>query len=185
MRLLAALTLALSAGSAGAQGTYLLGAAKVDVTPPPFDAAVDAAMFPNCPAAVFTGPRLFGLQEYLLERRQRLFRNLPDERLQLSREEARVEILGSNGKTLTYALVLAGSVERRRESSMSLNGFPDRAPPTRSARKRCALASGNLVSRCRARSVLPHPGGPTSSSPRLPVTPSAAARSRSLQNRST
>ncbi|TMA80688.1 MAG: hypothetical protein E6J77_18050, partial [Deltaproteobacteria bacterium] len=63
MRLLAALTLALSAGSAGAQGTYLLGAAKVDVTPPPFDAAVDAAMFPNCPAAVFTGPRLFGLQE--------------------------------------------------------------------------------------------------------------------------
>ncbi len=48
--------LALGAGRSGAQGTFLVGAAKVDVTPPPFDAAADAAMFPTCPAAVFTGP---------------------------------------------------------------------------------------------------------------------------------
>src|SRR6185369_5559302 len=36
---------------------------KVDVTPPPFDAAADAAAFPACPSAVFNGPRLFALQE--------------------------------------------------------------------------------------------------------------------------
>jgi len=64
----AVLLLGLSAGAAGAQGTYLLGAAKVDVTPPPFDAGADAAMFPTCPAAVFTGPRLFGLQEPYVDR---------------------------------------------------------------------------------------------------------------------
>jgi len=67
-RLVAALVLALSAGPAGAQGMFMIGAAKVDVTPPAFDAAADAAMFPNCPAAVFTGPRLFGLQEPYIDR---------------------------------------------------------------------------------------------------------------------
>jgi len=68
-RLVAALgLLALGAGRSGAQGTFLVGAAKVDVTPPPFDAAADAAMFPTCPAAVFTGPRIFGLQEPYIDR---------------------------------------------------------------------------------------------------------------------
>src|SRR5439155_17690556 len=44
-RLVAALgLLALGAGRSGAQGTFLVGAARVDVTPPPFDAAADAAM---------------------------------------------------------------------------------------------------------------------------------------------
>src|SRR3989442_5957476 len=67
-RLVAALVLALSAGPAGAQGMFMVGAAKVDVTPPPFDAAADAAMFPNCPAAVFNGLRFFGLQEPYTDR---------------------------------------------------------------------------------------------------------------------
>ena len=68
-RLLAALALvALANGSAGAQGMYLLGAARVDVTPPAFDAPADAAMFPTCPQAVFTGPRLFALQEPYIDR---------------------------------------------------------------------------------------------------------------------
>ena len=53
----AVVVLGLSARVAGAQGMYLLGAAKVDVTPPPFDAAADAVVFPTCPAAVFTGRR--------------------------------------------------------------------------------------------------------------------------------
>jgi hypothetical protein len=65
-RLVAAL--ALVAMAAGAQGAFMIGAAKVDVTPPPFDAAADAAMFPNCPAAVFNGPRLFGLPEPYTDR---------------------------------------------------------------------------------------------------------------------
>ncbi|TMA53467.1 MAG: hypothetical protein E6J75_15325 [Deltaproteobacteria bacterium] len=64
----AVVVLGLSARVAGAQGMYLLGAAKVDVTPPPFDAAADAVVFPTCPAAVFTGPRLFALQEPYVDR---------------------------------------------------------------------------------------------------------------------
>lgn len=39
------------------------GAAVVDITPPPFDAAADAKAFPTCPAAAFPGKRLFALQE--------------------------------------------------------------------------------------------------------------------------
>ena len=46
-----------------ASAAYLAGAAKVDVTPPAFDAAADTAAFPACPPEVFTGPRLFALQE--------------------------------------------------------------------------------------------------------------------------
>lgn len=42
---------------------FRAGAAVVDITPPPFDAAADAAAFPTCPAAVFSGPRHFALQE--------------------------------------------------------------------------------------------------------------------------
>ncbi len=42
---------------------WRVGAARVDITPPPFDAAADAAAFPNCPAAVFSGKRDFALQE--------------------------------------------------------------------------------------------------------------------------
>src|SRR5207245_6916358 len=62
IRLLLVALLVFTAGDVRAQGTFLVGAAKVDVTPPPFDAAADAAMFPTCPAAVFPGPRSFGLQ---------------------------------------------------------------------------------------------------------------------------
>src|SRR4029077_589461 len=65
---LALACLVFTGGGARAQGMYLLGAAKVDVTPPAFDAAADAAMFPTCPAAVFTGPRLFALQEPYVDR---------------------------------------------------------------------------------------------------------------------
>jgi hypothetical protein len=40
-----------------------VGVAVVDTTPPAFDPVKDAAAFPTCPAAVFTGPRVFALQE--------------------------------------------------------------------------------------------------------------------------
>ena len=67
MRLMVALALWSALASiptaAGAQSGFLAGAAKVETTPPLFDAAADAAMFPLCPPAVFSGPRLFGLQE--------------------------------------------------------------------------------------------------------------------------
>ncbi len=61
-----ALVLAASAAivvPARAATTWVVGAAKRDVTPPPFDAAADAVMFPLCPPTVFDGPRIFGLQE--------------------------------------------------------------------------------------------------------------------------
>lgn len=44
---------------------FRAGAAVVDITPPPFDAASDAKAFPLC--AGFTGPRLFALQEPYLD----------------------------------------------------------------------------------------------------------------------
>ncbi len=61
----AVVVLATIAGAprADAAGTWIVGAAKREITPPLFDAAADAALFPNCPPAVFDGPRIFGLQE--------------------------------------------------------------------------------------------------------------------------
>ncbi|MGI8756463.1 MAG: hypothetical protein ACR2MB_11505 [Acidimicrobiales bacterium] len=55
--------LILPAAAGAATPPYLAGAARVDTTPPPFDAAADAAAFPSCPSTVFSGPRVFGLQE--------------------------------------------------------------------------------------------------------------------------
>jgi hypothetical protein len=54
---------ALVPSGASAATPYLAGAARVDTTPPPFDASADAAAFPTCPSAVFTGPRAFALSE--------------------------------------------------------------------------------------------------------------------------
>ncbi len=42
---------------------FMAGAARMDITPPVFNAAADAAAFPTCPAAVFTGPRPFAFEE--------------------------------------------------------------------------------------------------------------------------
>ena len=44
---------------------WLIGAAKVDVTPPAFDASQDLQDFPDaaCPRAVFNGPRLWRFEE--------------------------------------------------------------------------------------------------------------------------
>jgi hypothetical protein len=41
----------------------LVGAARVDVSPPTFDPKADAAAFPLCPAAVFDGRRQFAFEE--------------------------------------------------------------------------------------------------------------------------
>jgi hypothetical protein len=60
---IAALVLAALTSGAAAQSGYLVGAARVEITPPPFDAVADAAAFPLCPAALFDGPRIFALQE--------------------------------------------------------------------------------------------------------------------------
>jgi hypothetical protein len=49
-------------GAARADTPYLVGAARVDVTPPAFDAAVDSVAFPSCPAGL-DGPRPFALEE--------------------------------------------------------------------------------------------------------------------------
>lgn len=40
-----------------------VGVGRADLTPPPFDAVADAAAFPLCPPAAFSGPRSFALQE--------------------------------------------------------------------------------------------------------------------------
>ena len=55
---LALVLVALTSGAA-AQSGYLVGAARVEITPPPFDAMADAVMFPLCPAACLSnGARL-------------------------------------------------------------------------------------------------------------------------------
>jgi hypothetical protein len=53
--------------SAGAGG-WLVGAAKVEVTPPLHSAAGDARDFPNCSTSVFTGPRVFDFEEPYIDR---------------------------------------------------------------------------------------------------------------------
>ncbi len=67
-RLLIASVLAFLAtpGSAGAARSYLVGAARVDVTPPPFSRAADRRQFPGCPRSL-DGPRPFGLEEPYLD----------------------------------------------------------------------------------------------------------------------
>lgn len=42
---------------------FLVGAARVDVSPPAYRARDDAVAFPNCPTSVFDGPRPFDLEE--------------------------------------------------------------------------------------------------------------------------
>lgn len=58
-----ALACALAAPAQAAKGAWKVGAAKVDITPPKFDAAQDAKDFgnaPNCgPLSTYTGPRAF------------------------------------------------------------------------------------------------------------------------------
>jgi hypothetical protein len=53
---------ALADGGPGA-GQLLVGAARVDVSPPAYDPKADAAAFPLCPAAVFDGRRQFAFEE--------------------------------------------------------------------------------------------------------------------------
>ncbi|MCU1588160.1 MAG: hypothetical protein JWN31_1653, partial [Frankiales bacterium] len=57
---------------------FRAGAAVVDITPPPFDAAADATAFPLCPPTVFTGPRLFALQEPYVDLDGSGFFNYPE-----------------------------------------------------------------------------------------------------------
>jgi hypothetical protein len=52
-----------SASPARASATYRVGAAKIDVTPPPYDASQDARDFPGCDTALFNGPRKFAFEE--------------------------------------------------------------------------------------------------------------------------
>jgi hypothetical protein len=57
------LSLVLTPVASSAPPTMRAGAAVVDITPPAFSAAADAAAFPTCPPAAFPGRRLFALQE--------------------------------------------------------------------------------------------------------------------------
>ncbi len=42
---------------------FLVGAARIDITPPTFNAHDSATAFPNCPSAIFDGPRRWDLEE--------------------------------------------------------------------------------------------------------------------------
>jgi hypothetical protein len=48
---------------ASAAPAWLVGAAKVDITPPAYNPADDARDFPICPTSVFSGPRAFDFEE--------------------------------------------------------------------------------------------------------------------------
>ena len=77
---IAALLLAVTLApvQAAAAPAFRAGAAVVDITPPAFDAAADAAAFPLCPAEVFSGPRTFALQEPYLDVDGSGFFNYPE-----------------------------------------------------------------------------------------------------------
>src|SRR4051812_12564322 len=55
-----------------------VGVAVIDTTPPAFDPVKDAAAFRACPAAVFTGPRVFALQEPYIDRNGSGYFNYPE-----------------------------------------------------------------------------------------------------------
>jgi hypothetical protein len=54
-----------AAPASAASSSWLIGAAKVDTTPPAFDATQDLSDFPDtvCPRAVYTAPRLWRFEE--------------------------------------------------------------------------------------------------------------------------
>src|SRR5258705_6660 len=52
-----------SASPARGSAPYRVGAAKIDVPPPPYDASQDARDFPSCDTALFNGPRKFAFEE--------------------------------------------------------------------------------------------------------------------------
>jgi hypothetical protein len=55
-----------------------VGVAVVDTTPPVFDPVNDAVAFPTCPAATFTGPRVFALQEPYFDENGSGYFNYPE-----------------------------------------------------------------------------------------------------------
>jgi ATP-binding cassette subfamily B protein len=70
-----------------------------------------------------TEVRLFGLQRYLLERRQALFHALRDERLGLAGQELRLGMLGGIGTPLTLAVVMTGVVALVARGSLSVGYY--------------------------------------------------------------
>jgi ATP-binding cassette subfamily B protein len=67
--------------------------------------------------------RLFGMQDYLLGKRQRLFAQLRQERLGLAREHLRRGVLSMTGEQLTAGLVLAGVVALIARGHLSVGYF--------------------------------------------------------------
>jgi ATP-binding cassette subfamily B protein len=67
--------------------------------------------------------RLFGLREYLLSKRQRLFAQLRQERLGLARAYLRRSVLSMTGEQLTAGLVLAGVVVLIARGHLSVGYF--------------------------------------------------------------
>jgi hypothetical protein len=62
--LVAAVPLLLAAAPAASADTpYLAGAARVEITPPAYQASQDATEFPGCNTTVFNGPRQFAFEE--------------------------------------------------------------------------------------------------------------------------
>ena len=61
--LLVAAVVLLLAPAAHADTPYLVGAARVETTPPAYAASQDAAEFPSCNTTVFNGPRQFAFEE--------------------------------------------------------------------------------------------------------------------------
>ena len=67
--------------------------------------------------------RLFGLGGYLLDKRQRLFRDKSDERLKLSREQSMAAVRSSLGDQITYGLVIVGIVALIAGGQLSVGYF--------------------------------------------------------------
>ena len=67
--------------------------------------------------------RLFGLGAYLIEKRQRLFREKRNERLKLGREQSISAIRSSLGEQFTYGLVIVGIVALIAGGQLSLGYF--------------------------------------------------------------
>ncbi len=67
--------------------------------------------------------RLFGLGDYLLNKRQRLFRDNRDERLKLGRKQSLAAIRSSMGDQITYGIVIVGIVALIAGGQLSVGYF--------------------------------------------------------------
>ncbi|MEM8534708.1 MAG: hypothetical protein AAGF95_27950, partial [Chloroflexota bacterium] len=67
--------------------------------------------------------RLFGLQDYFLNRYQQIFRQLRDDRIKMARDRQRTDVPRAFGKALTAGAVAVGLTVLIAQGRLSIGAF--------------------------------------------------------------